>query len=301
MRFSVYQTSRRGGREKNEDRLGYCYTRDAGLFALADGMGGHPDGEVASQLALQTLAAHFQRISKSKLEDPVRFLREGIVKGHQQLLRYTQQKSLPDSPRTTVVACLLQDHSAYWAHCGDSRFYLIREGRVLHRTRDHSYAELQEVLHPQAAQNEKFNRNVLFTCLGSPGKPVIDSVGPVELMHGDKLLLCSDGLWGNMSDEEIVEQLSFQPLPAAVPELVDRALRQGGSRCDNVSVLAIEWEDEDDNQPTTGISTQSLAEQAFSSTIQASLASTPEPSMNEEEMDRSTQEINDNIRRSKED
>ena len=57
MRFVVYQVSRKGGREKNEDRMGYCYTRDSGLFALADGMGGHPEGEVASQLALQTLAA----------------------------------------------------------------------------------------------------------------------------------------------------------------------------------------------------------------------------------------------------
>ena len=61
MKFSVFQVSRKGGREKNEDRMGYCYTRDSGLFALADGMGGHPEGEVASQLALQTLAALFQR------------------------------------------------------------------------------------------------------------------------------------------------------------------------------------------------------------------------------------------------
>ena len=67
MRFSVYQVSRKGGREKNEDRMGYCYTRDAGLFALADGMGGHPEGEVASQLALQTLAALFQRDARPVL------------------------------------------------------------------------------------------------------------------------------------------------------------------------------------------------------------------------------------------
>ena len=73
MRFSVYQVSRKGGREKNEDRMGYCYTRDAGLFALADGMGGHPEGEVASQLALQTLAALFQRDSKPTLTDPLRW------------------------------------------------------------------------------------------------------------------------------------------------------------------------------------------------------------------------------------
>ena len=64
MQFSVYQVSRKGGRDKNEDRMGYCYTRDAGLFALADGMGGHPEGEVASQLALSTMAALFQREAK---------------------------------------------------------------------------------------------------------------------------------------------------------------------------------------------------------------------------------------------
>ncbi len=61
MRFSVFQVSRKGGREKNEDRMGYCYTQEAGLFALADGMGGHPEGEVAAALALQALAAMFQR------------------------------------------------------------------------------------------------------------------------------------------------------------------------------------------------------------------------------------------------
>jgi serine/threonine protein phosphatase PrpC len=65
MRFAVYQVSRKGGREKNEDRMGYCYTRDSGLFALADGMGGHPEGEVASQMALQTLAARFQKRSQA--------------------------------------------------------------------------------------------------------------------------------------------------------------------------------------------------------------------------------------------
>jgi hypothetical protein len=81
MRFSVYQISRKGGREKNEDRMGYCYTRDSGLFALADGMGGHPEGEVASQLALQTMAAMFQRDAKPVLDDPLRFCRTPSWRG----------------------------------------------------------------------------------------------------------------------------------------------------------------------------------------------------------------------------
>ena len=144
MRFTVYQVSRRGGREKNEDRMGYCYTRDAGLFALADGMGGHPEGEVASQLALQTMAALFQRDAKPTLDDPLRFLHDAIIAGHHQLLRYATEKALMDTPRTTIVACVLQGDAAYWAHCGDSRLYLVRDGKLIARTRDHSYSELQE-------------------------------------------------------------------------------------------------------------------------------------------------------------
>ena len=76
MRFSVFQISRKGGRELNEDRMGYCYTRDSGLFALADGMGGHPEGEVAAQLALQTMASAFQREAKPTLKNPIKFLQE---------------------------------------------------------------------------------------------------------------------------------------------------------------------------------------------------------------------------------
>jgi serine/threonine protein phosphatase PrpC len=69
MKFSVFQISRRGGREKNEDRMGYCYTRESGLFVLADGMGGHPEGEVAAQIALQTISALFQRQAKPQIKD----------------------------------------------------------------------------------------------------------------------------------------------------------------------------------------------------------------------------------------
>src|SRR5574337_485849 len=158
MRFVVYQVSRKGDREKNEDRMGYCYTRETGLFALADGMGGHPEGEVASQLALQTLAARFQREATPALKDPARFLHEAIVAGHHQLLRYATEKALIDTPRTTVVACVLQDGSAHWAHCGDSRLYLVRGGRMVARTRDHSYTELQQTLQAVVPIGEQIGR-----------------------------------------------------------------------------------------------------------------------------------------------
>jgi serine/threonine protein phosphatase PrpC len=299
MRFSVYQVSRKGGREKNEDRMGYCYTRDSGLFALADGMGGHPEGEVASQLALQTLAAMFQRDSKPTLPDPMRFLNEAIIAGHHQLLRYATQKALIDTPRTTVVACLLQGNAAYWAHCGDSRLYMVRGDKLIARTRDHSYSELQETMSQVVPMGEKFNRNVLFTCLGSPGKPVVDTVGPLLLQSGDRLLLCSDGLWGTVSDASITEQLSRNAISDAVPELVEQALRNGGAKSDNVSVLAVEWEAAEDHDSTGGISTQSLGEEVFASTIQASVMGTDAPDeLDDAEIERSIREINEAIRRS---
>jgi PPM family protein phosphatase len=301
MRFSVYQVSRKGGREKNEDRMGYCYTRDSGLFALADGMGGHPEGEVASQLALQTLAALFQRDAKPTLADPLRFLHDAIMAGHHQLLRYATEKALMDTPRTTVVACVLQGNAAYWAHCGDSRLYLVRDGKLIARTRDHSYSELQETLSHVVPMAEKFNRNVLFTCLGSPGKPVVDTAGPLLVQSGDRILLCSDGLWGSVSDAEIAQELAQRTISDAVPELVERALRHAGAKSDNVTVIAAEWESEDDRDSTSGISTQSLGEEVFASTIQATVAGDmPADELDEAEIERSIKEINDAIRRSNE-
>ena len=299
MRFSVYQVSRKGGREKNEDRMGYCYTRDAGLFALADGMGVHPEGEVASQLALQTLAAMFQRDCKPTLPDPLRFLQEAVVAGHHQLLRYATQKALIDTPRTTIVACLLQGNAAYWAHCGDSRLYLVRGDKLVARTRDHSYSELQQTMSQVVPMGDRFNRNVLFTCLGSPGKPVVDTVGPLLMQRGDRLLLCSDGLWGTVSDSVITDQLATQALSDSVPELGEQALRNGGAKCDNVSVLAVEWEAAEDGDSTSAISTQTLGESVFASTIQAGVLGSDAPDeLDDAEIERSIKEINEAIKRS---
>ena len=300
MQFSVYQVSRKGGREKNEDRMGYCYTREAGLFALADGMGGHPEGEVASQLALQTLAARFQREAKTALADPLRFLHDAMVAGHHQLLRYATERSLIDTPRTTIVACVLQGQAAYWAHCGDSRLYLVRGGKLIARTRDHSYTELQQTLSPAVSLGERMNRNVLFTCLGSPGKPVVDTAGPLVLQPGDRLMLCSDGLWGAVSDEAIVRTLSASTVSDAVPDLAEQALRSAGSKSDNVIVLAVEWEGAEQQAAPFAVHTRALGDEVFASTIQASLAAGDAPAveLDDAEIERSIREINEAIKRS---
>ncbi|QDL36923.1 PP2C family protein-serine/threonine phosphatase [Rhodoferax sediminis] len=295
MKFSVFQVSRRGGREKNEDRMGYCYTRESGLFVLADGMGGHPEGEVASQLALQIVSALYQKEARPIVKDVPAFLASALMAAHHQILRYASEKGMLDTPRTTLVAAIVQGTSATWIHCGDSRLYVARDGELLTRTRDHSYIEHKNA---SASKLTAMNRNILFTCLGSPTKPRFDVTGPITLQQGDKIMLCSDGLWGTLSDAEIVRQLSQQPVSEAVPELVERALRSGGARSDNVTAIALEWETPDVFESTRGISTDSIHDGVFASTIQAGLLDLAAVDLDDAAIERSIAEINEAIRRS---
>ncbi|MES2484135.1 MAG: PP2C family serine/threonine-protein phosphatase [Pseudomonadota bacterium] len=295
MKFSVFQVSRKGGREKNEDRMGYCYTRESGLFVLADGMGGHPEGEVAAQLALQTISALYQKEARPVVKDITEFLSSSLMAAHHQIIRYASEKGMLDTPRTTLVAAIVQGTTATWVHCGDSRLYVVRDNELLTRTRDHSYLEQQSA---GVVRMDRINRNILFTCLGSPTKPVFDVTGPITLQQGDKILLCSDGLWGSLSDIDIVRHLSGQPVSEAVPDLVEQALRKGGEHSDNVTVIAFEWETPDSFESTRGISTDSISDGVFASTIQAGVLETMVEDLDDAAIERSIAEINEAIRRS---
>ena len=301
MKFSVFQVSRKGGRRKNEDRMGYCYTRESGIFLLADGMGGHPQGEVAAQLALQVISALFQKEAKSKLLNVAAFLTSAVLAAHREILRYAIEKSMLDTPRTTIVAAVVQGGAVTWLHCGDSRLYLVRQGELLARTRDHSFLEQRQAAAAAADSKlpEHINRNMLYTCLGSPTKPVFDVTGPVPLQQGDKLMLCSDGLWGSLSDVDIAYHLSLKPVSAAVPDLVEKALRTAGDHSDNVTCIALEWETPDGFDSTQGsISTDTISDGVFASTVQAGCPDSALDDMDDAAIERSIAEINEAIRRS---
>ncbi len=296
MKFSVFQLSRRGGREKNEDRMGYSYTREAVLFLLADGMGGHPEGEMAAQIALQTLSTLFQRDAKPDLPSAQGFLATGVMAAHHQIIRYASERGMMDTPRTTLVAGLIQDGELHWAHCGDSRLYVVRDGALLSRTRDHSYIEAQA---NAGASIEGVNRNVLFTCLGSTVRPMYDVAGPLKLREGDKVLLCSDGLWGSVSDEDITQSLASLPVADAVPTLVEQALQTAGDHSDNVTVIAMEWETPTESafQPSGFTETQMMGDEVFASTIQSGGLDPVLDELDDDAIERSIAEINDAIQR----
>ena len=296
MKFSVFQLSRQGGRKKNEDRMGYCYTREASLFVLADGMGGHPGGEVAAQIALQTMLVVFQREAKPSLPDPAAFLSIGLMAAHHQIIRYASQRAMLDSPRTTLVAGVVQDGALHWVHCGDSRLYVARNDALWMRTRDHSYIEAQA---RAGVVVEGMNRNVLYTCLGSTVRPMFDVGGPLKLDEGDRVLLCSDGLWSSVADDDIAAMLCAQPVGRAVPALVERALTAAGDYADNVTALAMEWETAAASAfESSGFTeTQALSDDGFASSLQADAHDPILDDLDEDAIERSIAEINEAIRR----
>ena len=262
MRFTIYQESRQGGRANNEDRTTYCYSRDALLMVVADGMGGHHYGEIAAQIAVQTLADSFQREARPVLNDPFRFLQKGMTNAHHAILDYTARHRLKDTPRTTCVACVIQDNVAYWAHAGDSRLFLMRDGRVVAQTRDHSRIRLlvEEGMITEAQAAFHPDRNKIYSCLGSPTPPEIEFSRKTPLDHGDILLLCSDGLWGEMSGDMIAVALKGANLLQAVPMVLNQAELKGGAHGDNLSVVAVRWEDTYVEEASSAISTQTMSQ-----------------------------------------
>ena len=300
MQFSIFEATHLGSREKNEDRMGYSYTREAGLFALADGMGGHPEGEVAAQIALETMSALFQREAQPRMADVPSFLGRGLMSAHHQIIRYASSRGMMDTPRTTLVAAVVQRGQLHWVHCGDSRMYVVRGGQLLKRTRDHSYLEAKA---SSGASLKDVNRNVLFTCLGSTVRPMFDVGGPIVLQDQDRVMLCSDGLWGTLDDDIITRGMAERPLAEGMPLLIDQALKKGGPRCDNVTVLAFEWEAPARARQRRGrpgfTETASMDDSAFASTIKPT-SRLPDSALDEladEAIERSIAEINEAIQR----
>ncbi|HWS74654.1 MAG TPA: PP2C family serine/threonine-protein phosphatase [Quisquiliibacterium sp.] len=298
MKFSIFQDSALGARQVNQDRMGYCFSRESLLMIVADGMGGHLRGEVAAQIAMQTAGAVFQRMARPALEDPIEFLDHALRSGHREILRYQELHRMPEAPRTTVVACLVQGGRAWWAHAGDSRLYWMRGGELLVRTRDHSKVEslvAQGLLQPHE-QEQHPERNKVLNCLGSPFEPTVEISQGVELLPGDSLLLCSDGLWSALSDEILCRVMAAAPAMRAVPDLVRQAVAAAGRQSDNVTALGMNWEGAD--QVAGTLSSSLLPDGAVTTTIAlGQLDAEAAPDLTEDEIERTIREIRSAIDR----
>ena len=301
MKFSIFQSSRQGGRRYNQDRLAYSYSRDALLMVVADGMGGHFHGEIASQIAVQFLVENFQKLATPALKDPFRFLIDTINQAHAAIGDYVLAHGLSDHPRTTCVACVVQGDHAYWAHVGDTRLYFFHGGKLASRTRDHSL--VQQLFEQGKITEDEMTthpeRNKVYSCLGGPIPPDIELSRKKLLHEGDTLLLCSDGLWGLLSTDEIVSILNAYPIATAVPELLDHAESRGGESGDNLSAIGMHWGDEKSFTPRS-ISTAAMPLDTYTvqlDTFSVGRGTEGEQDVTEADIERAIAEIQATIRK----
>ncbi len=241
--YEILQESLIGGRKSNQDRVGYAYSDDALLMVVADGMGGHLNGEIAAEIAVQVLLERFNREARAGLHSPANFLRAALEAAHDAIGEYTRTHKLTEYPRTTCVASVVKQKTAYWCHAGDSRLYLMRNGRLYKRTRDHSRVqrlidaglirEHQALTHP--------DRNKIYSCLGGDQLPAISLSEGTELNAGDILLLCSDGFWGMLTSAEIEAAVTEEPFKRALPKLIRKSTHLAAGQGDNLSVIGLQW------------------------------------------------------------
>lgn len=241
MKFVVHQANHIGGRKYNQDRVGYAYTNDALLLVIADGMGGHLHGEIAAQIAVYTFMSAFSRLESSTSKEPEVFLRATMRAGHDAIIEYAREQKLGGNPGTTCVAALVQDGRIWFAHAGDSRFYLLRGKNISHVTKDHSVVQqwFDWGIITEEEMKTHPDRNKITNCLGGVEDMFYVEVSPsVEAQDGDTLLLCSDGFWSPLTEAELLMLPVAKSLSALIDELVDVAVFREGERADNTTAIA---------------------------------------------------------------
>ncbi len=230
-------------RASNEDA--YCARPDLGLFVVADGMGGHVAGEVASRLAVDSIEAVAASGTCSEPDTrncslPERRLQEGFERAASTIAFETQRNPRLRGMATTASAVLISSGTSAVGHVGDSRVYLWRDGLLQQLTHDHSWVAEQVtlgLLSPAEARQHPW-RNVVTRALSASDPPQVD-LSPLRLQHGDRLLISSDGLHGVITDERISTVMgTVADLEQACQQLIEDANGAGGP--DNITTLILE-------------------------------------------------------------
>jgi serine/threonine protein phosphatase PrpC len=237
-------------REHNEDNMAHVIPKDpqvmarkGALFIVADGMGGHAAGEVASEIAVDAVTnVYYQDDS----DDVATSLLHAIKRANALIHQRAAENMLRSGMGTTCIAAVLRGNMAYIANVGDSRAYLVRGGQVRQISQDHSWVAEQVragLLTEEQARNHA-QRNVITRCLGTQADVDID-VFPEPLDENDALVLCSDGLSGYISDDDILKTVEQAGPQESVYHLIEQANENGGP--DNITaivvrVLEVGWE-----------------------------------------------------------
>ena len=233
------------GRQRagNED----AYVARPPLFGVADGMGGARAGEVASQIAVDTLAEKLAKVP-ARPDAAAAQLAAAAAEANARIFAAATRDRSQSGMGTTLTALLMCGRTGLIAHIGDSRAYLLRAGELRQLTDDHSLvAEMvRDGRLPAGQARQHPYRSVLSRALGTEAEAEVDELR-VSLQAGDVVLLCSDGLCGPVSDEKLSKALSASDPHKATRRLIDEALRRGGP--DNITAVVVQFYDSDQAPP----------------------------------------------------
>ena len=245
MNVESAQISLTGDRKENQDRVTVIADEATLLLVAVDGMGGHSHGARAAEVTLEVLEEVFFEVPRPVF-DPQGFLTLALGRAHDAVVELGEGLLLHERPRATCAVCLVQESGAYWAHVGDSRIYQVRGNEICARTRDHSHVELllRRGLISEADLSEHPLRNFVECCLGGDAAlPNISITAKKELLPGDFLLACTDGLWSGLEDDEIGQLIADQSVSAEdlLRTLVESAVARNAPHSDNTSAAALRW------------------------------------------------------------
>lgn len=242
MQAEFAKVSLMGHRSENQDRVEIVRGAGCVLLTVVDGMGGHAEGAKASEATIACLAERFKEAGQPIL-DPQGFLIGALAAAHDRVVEIGQGITLEQRPRATCAVCLVQDGIAYCAHIGDSRIYQLRHSEILHRSRDHSHVELllSEGVINEAEVNSHPMRNFVECCLGGDEPlPDMSIAAGRRLSPGDVLLLCSDGLWSGIDDQDLLALVAPElGLDEGLAALAERAVNNNAPGSDNTSATAL--------------------------------------------------------------
>ena len=241
MQYEIGRISLLGNRKNNQDRLGIAESHGGVVLILGDGLGGKPCGELAAETLVKSVQ-YSLRHEIMPVDDPKALLEQLIIKAHHAVRSAGQKQTPPIEPGSTAVLCLIQNKKAWWAHVGDSRFYLIRDGLTLYRTQDDSYVE--QLYQKGEISLEKRDghpmRNYVTQCIGvMETDPKVKVSNGIELQVNDTLLLCSDGFWEPLDDAQIGATLTNNNVKEAIQKLAAQAEQNSYPKSDNTTVLAM--------------------------------------------------------------
>ncbi len=242
--YTIARASRLGNRDINQDRLSVLERDGYVLLVLGDGLGGKAHGEIAAEELVKIAGERFEHAALP-MHNPAQFLHVTLKLAHGAVLKKGPELDPPTTPATTAVLCLIQNGEAWWAHAGDSRLYLFRNGLSLYRTEDHSYVEALYQQGQISLDKQKGHpmRSYLTQCIGQTrDEPELTVNQGVRLQQDDVILLCSDGLWEPLDDAQLGAVLSEGQgslLQGALDTLAERAEKNAYPHSDNVSAIAL--------------------------------------------------------------